>query len=103
MIWASGHYRGAVRGAAGHQRRANAPGVPGGGVLMRVRPAAVLKYAFLVLSVVPVLFPFSWMVLTSLNPFWEVFSPDLLPSRPTLDNYVALFSRTMFPRWFFNS
>lgn len=70
---------------------------------MRVRPAAVLKYAFLVLAVVPMLFPFIWMVLTSLKSFGEVFSLDLLPSRPTLDNYVALFSRTMFPRWFFNS
>src|SRR5690606_11451545 len=87
----------------GHQPRANAPGVPGGGVLMRVRPVAVLKYAFLVLAVVPMLFPFIWMVLTSLKPFGAVFSLDLLPSRPTLDNYVALFSRTMFPRWFFNS
>src|SRR5690606_17999389 len=65
--------------------------------------AALLKYAFLVLAVVPMLFPFIWMVLTSLKPFGEVFSLDLLPSRPTLDNYVALFSRTMFPRWFFNS
>src|SRR5690606_42084951 len=97
MIWASGHYRGAVRGAAGHQRRANAPGVPGGGVLMRVRPAAVLKHAFLGLAVVPMLFPCSWMVLTSLKRIGEVFSLDLLPSRPTLANYVALFARTFSP------
>lgn len=70
---------------------------------MRVKPLTVLAYAVLALCAIPMLFPFVWMVLTSLKPFAEVFSLDLLPSSPTLDNYAQLFSRTMFPRWFFNS
>src|SRR5690625_3172496 len=70
---------------------------------MRVKPVTVLIYAVLLLCVIPMIFPFVWMVLTSLKPFGEVFSLDLLPSKPTLDNYTQLFSRTMFPRWFFNS
>lgn len=70
---------------------------------LRVKPATALVYLVLILGTVPMLFPFVWMVLTSLKPFQEVFSLNLLPSNPTLVNYVQLFSRTLFPRWFLNS
>ena len=70
---------------------------------LRVKPATALVYLVLTLGIVPMLFPFVWMVLTSLKPFQEVFSLNLLPSNPTLANYVQLFSRTLFPRWFLNS
>ncbi|MFS8536002.1 MAG: carbohydrate ABC transporter permease [Limnochordales bacterium] len=70
---------------------------------LRVKPATALVYLVLILGTVPMLFPFVWMVLTSLKPFQEVFSLNLLPSNPTLANYVQLFSRTLFPRWFLNS
>lgn len=70
---------------------------------MRARAVTVFSYAVLILGVVPMVFPFVWMVLTSLKPFREIFSLSLVPSEPTLANYVLLFSRTMFPRWFFNS
>ena len=70
---------------------------------LRVKPATALVYLVLTLGIVPMLFPFVWMVLTSLKPFQEVFSLNLLPSNPTLVNYVQLFSRTLFPRWFLNS
>ncbi len=70
---------------------------------LRVKPATVFVYIVLILGIVPMLFPFVWMVLTSLKPFQEVFSLNLLPSNPTLANYVQLFSRTLFPRWFLNS
>lgn len=69
----------------------------------RVNPVTALVSAVLILGVVPMVFPFVWMVLTSLKPFQEVFSLNLLPSNPTLANYVQLFSRTLFPRWFLNS
>ena len=70
---------------------------------MGSRTLTIIKYVFLIVCIVPMLFPFIWMVLTSLKPFGAVFSLDLLPSSPTLDNYTQLFSRTMFSRWFFNS
>ncbi|HEY8495566.1 MAG: carbohydrate ABC transporter permease [Limnochordales bacterium] len=70
---------------------------------LRVKPATVFVYIVLILGIVPMLFPFVWMVLTSLKPFQEVFSLNLLPSNPTLANYGQLFSRTLFPRWFLNS
>ncbi|HEY8343551.1 MAG TPA: carbohydrate ABC transporter permease [Calditerricola sp.] len=70
---------------------------------LRVKPATALVYLVLILGTVPMLCPFVWMVLTSLKPFQEVFSLNLLPSNPTLVNYVQLFSRTLFPRWFLNS
>ncbi len=56
---------------------------------MGSRTLTIIKYVFLIVCIVPMLFPFIWMVLTSLKPFGEVFSLDLLPSSPTLDNYIA--------------
>jgi ABC-type glycerol-3-phosphate transport system permease component len=39
-------------------------------------------------------FPFVWMLVSSLKPFSEIFAGDtFLPAAPTLDNYVGLFSR----------
>jgi ABC-type glycerol-3-phosphate transport system permease component len=40
------------------------------------------------------LFPFVWMLVSSLKPFAEIFAGDsFLPQNPTLDNYVRLFEQ----------
>lgn len=39
-------------------------------------------------------FPFVWMLVSSLKPFGEIFAGDtFLPQSPTLDNYVRLFEQ----------
>ena len=67
------------------------------------RLPTVLAYAVLVLGGVLMIFPFVWMLLTSLKPFGELFDLKVFPKEPTLDNYREVLTRTDFPRWFLNS
>jgi ABC-type glycerol-3-phosphate transport system permease component len=59
-----------------------------------------------VVLVAAIVFPFAWMVLTSLRPAAEMFgSPRILPDLATLtlDNYRNLFATSSFARYFVNS
>lgn len=51
-----------------------------------------------------VLFPFTWMIVSSIKPNAEVliYPPRLLPQNPTFENFSAIFSGVM-GRGFFNS
>jgi multiple sugar transport system permease protein len=67
------------------------------------RLSSLLVYTLLTLGALAMLFPFAWMVLTSLKSFQELFDLRWLPQRPTLENYREVLFSTQFPRWFFNS
>lgn len=60
---------------------------------MNQRPlwGSIALYAFAVLVVVVSVYPFLYTVTTSLKTGTELFSTDLLPSAPTLHNYITLF------------
>lgn len=63
----------------------------------------VLAYSFLAVSCLVLVFPFVWMLSSSLKPITEIFAGDtFLPSSPTLDGYVSLFQRGA-PRALWNS
>ena len=52
------------------------------------------------------LFPFYWMVLTSIKPNEELVSVTANPfwvAHPTLDHLTYLLSATSYPRWFWNT
>ena len=52
------------------------------------------------------LFPFYWMVLTSIKPNEELVSVTANPfwvAHPTLDHIKYLLSSTSYPRWFWNT
>jgi multiple sugar transport system permease protein len=68
-------------------------------------PASLLVHAALVAGAVLTLAPLLWMVSASLMPSGEAnaFPPRLLPSRPTLEHYVDLFTRLDLGRHFANS
>lgn len=68
-----------------------------------MRPVKVLSYLLLTLGSVVMLFPFLWMLLTSLKPLAEIFNLTLFPESPTLDNYREILFNSDFPRWFLNS
>ncbi len=71
------------------------------------------RYAFRLMIAVGVsvvlifaLFPFYWMVVTSLKPNQELYSVTtnpLLVRKPTLDHFLYLFQRTLYSRWMLNS
>jgi len=80
---------------------------------VRVRRRTVRKtvevafwYAILTAMAVITVFPFAWILLTSLKgPADPIFSvpPQFLPSDPTLDNYTRVLDSLQVPRFFMNS
>lgn len=64
-----------------------------------------LVVAAVVLILIILLFPFVWMVSSSLKPKTEIFSKNLeiIPRNATLANYKKLFFTTDFPFFFLNS
>lgn len=77
--------------------------------LVRPRRAVISGREVIVLSITAIallliVFPFAWMVLTSLRPAAQMFDTDtVLPSSLTLDNYRRLFADGAFSRYLFNS
>ncbi len=62
-----------------------------------------LAYVLLALGAVVMVFPFLWMLLSTMKDAREVITTTFWPSRFTLANYVEVLTRTAFPRWFLNS
>lgn len=76
--------------------------------LTRIRRALFgrwLPIAYLALVVFFAVFPFVWMILTSLKPSDEIFvnPPRLLPRRLYLDGYIKLFTGMEFAKYMRNS
>ena len=66
----------------------------------------ILIYFFLVVWAVIVLFPFYWMILTSVKSFAEYNSeyiPRFWTPHPTLENYTAAFTTVPLGRYFLNT
>ena len=63
----------------------------------------ILAYALLTLGAVTMVVPFFWMISTSMKTVAEILKPQFFPSAPTLDNYVTVMTRTLFPTWYLNS
>ena len=56
--------------------------------------------------VVFALFPFYWMLITSLKPNQELYNPQIMPlvvHHPTLKHYADLLTQTQFLRWTYNT
>ncbi|MEM7023856.1 MAG: carbohydrate ABC transporter permease [Pseudomonadota bacterium] len=61
-------------------------------------------YAGVATLLLVVVFPFYWMVTTSLKPFREIsIERTLLPREPSLRNYVDLFAQTQMTQHLFNT
>jgi ABC-type glycerol-3-phosphate transport system permease component len=68
--------------------------------------ALVRAATYLVLAATAafMVFPFVWMLVSSLKPFEEIFAGDtFLPENPTFDNYVSFFEQRSALRSIFNS
>ena len=66
----------------------------------------VITYALLVLWALMVLFPYYWMLLTSIKSY-SSYNAEYVPSfftlHPTLENYVSAFTQVPLARYFLNS
>lgn len=74
--------------------------------LRRFLNQLMMPYLPLAVVLFLLLFPFYWMVLSSFKSLGEIFDFTTAPlwiQRPTLDNYMFLFTRIDFGRWTLNS
>ena len=71
-----------------------------------IKPKNILWYAVLIGMSVITVFPFAWILLTSLKgPNDLIFSvpPQFLPNDPTLNNYAKVWDALPVPHFFLNS
>lgn len=68
-----------------------------------LRPGRIIAWTLLFLGGVVMVTPLAFMFSTSLKDSAQVYDLALLPSAPTLDNYVTVLTDSRFARWFFNS
>lgn len=64
--------------------------------MSRVEPRKVLMWVAVTLIIVFCLFPFYWLINTSLKTGADLSGADLLPPSPTLDNYTSIFEDDNF-------
>lgn len=60
-------------------------------------------YAALTLAAVTFIYPFLWMISSTLKPPFDVGTLELIPDRITLDNYRTMWARAPFGRALLNS
>jgi multiple sugar transport system permease protein len=65
----------------------------------------LFPYVPLTIVLIVLLFPFYWMLVTSLKSLGETYdlSTPLIVKAPTLGNYVWLFTKSSFARWYLNT
>ena len=66
----------------------------------------ILKYLFLSFWCIIVLFPFYWMILSSIKSYSAYnseFIPKFIAENPTLENYRSAFTSVNLGRYFFNT
>lgn len=57
----------------------------------------------LLIGGIGMVFPFVWMISSSLKLPADIYSLSLIPPKPTLDNFRTVFDETSYARWFINS
>ena len=62
-----------------------------------------ILYAILLIGGLLMIVPFVWMIATSLKPAKEIFLGNFFPLAPTFDNFLAVFKKVPFARWYLNS
>ena len=70
------------------------------------RKRLIVFYIPLFLFLVALLFPFYWMLITSLKPDFELYNARNAPFfvwHPTLSHWWQLFQNTLFTRWAWNT
>ncbi|HBO33909.1 MAG TPA: ABC transporter permease [Anaerolineaceae bacterium] len=63
----------------------------------------ILTYAILLLGAIVFIFPFFWMISSSLMTLGETITRSLMPKVPQWVNYVDAWNQAKFSKYFFNS
>lgn len=67
------------------------------------RFAQVILAIILLIGGFFMIFPFIWMVASSLKNAQDIYSLSIVPPNPTLENYTTVLQETSYIRWFINS
>ena len=76
------------------------------GISVRRKIGNAVKYVMLGIWAIIVLFPFYWMILTSIKSYSAYnaeTTPQFVTLSPTLENYVKAFNSVPLPRYFLNT
>ncbi|WP_042221972.1 carbohydrate ABC transporter permease [Oceanobacillus manasiensis] len=68
-----------------------------------MKPGKFLPYIILIIGAIVMIFPFIWMLSTSLKAPMDIFNLNIIPESPTLANYIRILEESMFVKWFLNS
>ena len=68
-----------------------------------LRPGRILAWTLLFIGGLIMVTPLAFMFSTSLKTAGQVYDLKLIPSAPTLANYITILADGRFMRWFFNS
>ena len=69
----------------------------------RRKIAQIALTIILLIGGLAMIFPFVWMVVSSLKRAQDIYTLSLIPPSPTLDNYREVIQKTSYVRWFGNS
>lgn len=83
------------------QARTSMVGSAKGGWKRRIAILAI--YVILFIGGLGMVFPFVWMIASSLKMPADIYSLSLIPPTPTLANYREVLEETKYIRWFLNS
>ena len=73
---------------------------------MKIKPGKIINYILLAIWALVVLFPFYWMILTSIKGYGAYNSeyvPKFFTANPTFENYVTAFTAVPLAKYFFNT
>lgn len=63
----------------------------------------IISYGLLTLIGLIMVFPFLWMISTSLKTGTDIYNISLIPKELNFSNYVRVFTTSNFGKWFLNS
>ena len=73
------------------------------GALARKSLGTLAVYAPLLMGAMAMLFPFFWMISTSVKPRGTWYNLNLVPESITLEHYRAVLAAPLLPRWYLNT
>jgi len=62
-----------------------------------------IQYLLLTLGGVVMMFPYLWMISTSLKPRGTWYNMSLIPEQVSLEHYEQMLSASLLPRWYLNT
>ncbi len=68
-----------------------------------IRPGRIITWTLLLIGGIIMITPLLFMFSTSLKTSGQVYDLKLIPSAPTLDNYIKVLGDGRFMQWFLNS